>query len=1234
MVVRKKKRNLQPLPDKYKWDGKYVADYDEHTYTGNAGKAEVARSESSSSSAVPLYAVCWGWNAAGRAGNATAVELRLPRMVHKSTQRKYIACAAGSQHSLLVSDRGIVYSFGDGRKGQLGYGNDFMHQPGVKRPKGGIVQSFPRQVNPSGSIQFGHDLKIAQVGCGRGFSIAREMTHHEGVAMVQGLAESEASLDYLRKVYFDSDVVQFAWANVRQERCQVNRVSQGNVTSWGTGKWGELGFGAHTLFSPRPQVIPKFRHINIVQIATGRHHVLAVSNVGNLYSWGSGRSGKLGHSDYEDRQAPEFVQFFEKFFVEFIAAGDAHSAVLTTNRKGIRETQLKRVATFGRGAHGRLGNGSNRSSPTPVAVTEWQPSLLGVQFRSLACGGAHTLALAYTHVPKTRANPWGIQTFVVAWGYGGNGQLGNGYLVDTFIPLRARMPKSELISEISAGRSWSMARTIGGDLFTWGKGLRGQLGQGIAKFCFAPKKLDTFASFIALGSSYAHNVCISVPRKILNRDVSLEASKANDVFAPLIDTSLKKREAESLYTFDCCRRHINPKWKAKIRYVCRQCDITSICIVCAKQCHRGHDIVLRKPPAASKKSNSKEASSSHSKEPRLSRVKSPPKNSRVISPDRSKRAGGGQGKTSKITTSGGVSSPVKVLVKKGQVKGNKTKTTKAKIKFGKFTATTLQQTKRKMGSTKVPFCKCGVFNKFCRVIPVIPEGNENEDPDPLTPPIFTERDLAAIRIQRLGRRHNGRRQIQLLKMHMAELRREISTKHYFTKILEPIWQKLDRAKQKFWEQRELLLMSFEEDSKKKFDYFYGLQGLTSGLDALAYGTKKIYGNASVFLPRIKNYVVSNQLRPSFAFSWASVRQQQLLLHPSRRVPIPLIAELTRLVPRHDKTEGRFFDPDVFLLFSRYLRDSKTEKWRRDKAEAEKRASEAKEKRAEMARKILMSTKFASKAILAKVEAMSRAQHSAPSIPPPPEVLAAQALAAKIEKLQKEEEEILAAQALEDAPFDMFSKKVKVGTRRRNSISAPDKIYRRLVTVQDEMPIKLFAHRRNSLPARVRDLCAYERPTISSFASAKASTDIFDQRALLLAEYLEPKYQRIWDTMTDRVRKKRVARLLGYNWLSPRLPREMLQMLEDGNRRRTIGEPERLSKQMSAIFQNRSGLAKARAKAFENERMRFRRRSFDYGEEVDAKQGVTRTLGDKFEEPYHIPTLSDMRKDSALMEVQT
>ena len=50
--------------------------------------------------------MCWGWNADGRAGNATATQITRPQIAHKSAMRNYIGADAGAHHSLLVSEEG------------------------------------------------------------------------------------------------------------------------------------------------------------------------------------------------------------------------------------------------------------------------------------------------------------------------------------------------------------------------------------------------------------------------------------------------------------------------------------------------------------------------------------------------------------------------------------------------------------------------------------------------------------------------------------------------------------------------------------------------------------------------------------------------------------------------------------------------------------------------------------------------------------------------------------------------------------------------------------------------------------------------------------------------------------------------------------------------------------------------------------------------------------------------
>ena len=417
----------------------------------------------------PLYPVAWGWNSNGRAGNMTKDELREPGHVQRTVHSRFIACSAGMHHSLLVSDAGNVFAFGEGRAGQLGFGNPITINP----IKGGIIQTCPKQINPSGNYKYKKDFRIVEVSCGGYFSIAREITEDEGVALCEGLPELEILLIFLRNFFMESPSIQRVWAIIRQERFRIGLHCGGHLISWGTGGRGELGLGKYLTSIPYPRNIWKLKYICITSISAGTQHVLAITSTKHLFSWGNGQFGRLGHGDYYDRYVPTIVEFFENFLVEQCSAGDSHSAVLTTARKSTVANQERRVATFGRGAYGRLGAGNLKNAYLPVAVTQWFPSIAGYKFRQVACGGAHTLLLAVGEEEKTLANPWGIRTIIAAWGYGGNGQLGTGYTTLSLIPVKVRIPRWEVVSEISAGRSWSMAKTIAGDLYTWGKGLRG-----------------------------------------------------------------------------------------------------------------------------------------------------------------------------------------------------------------------------------------------------------------------------------------------------------------------------------------------------------------------------------------------------------------------------------------------------------------------------------------------------------------------------------------------------------------------------------------------------------------------------------------------------------------------------------------------------------------------------------------------------------------------------------------
>ena len=155
----------------------------------------------------------------------------------------------------------------------------------------------------------------------------------------------------------------------------------GNLYSWGNNDYGQLGIGVNDKFCHSPV---KIRGItDVVDVACGDFHVLALNKFGEVYSWGMGGDGQLGHGNYSNQSSPCLINGLPK--TALVSCGGGHSGFITQNFE---------LFMVGRGADGQLGRqgkiesiASNRNLPVKVDYFN--------SFRVLqVTGGAHhTLAL-------------------------------------------------------------------------------------------------------------------------------------------------------------------------------------------------------------------------------------------------------------------------------------------------------------------------------------------------------------------------------------------------------------------------------------------------------------------------------------------------------------------------------------------------------------------------------------------------------------------------------------------------------------------------------------------------------------------------------------------------------------------------------------------------------------------------------------------------------------------------
>ena len=279
--------------------------------------------------------------------------------------------------------------------------------------------------------------------------------------------------------------IQFQSISSREEyTCALT--TNGNVKCWGKGESRQLGNGAANNSSTPVDVHTSFTDSNplsdIAAISAGSYHNCALTTNEKVKCWGTGSSGRLGNGADGNSSTPvdvhtSFTDSDPLSDIDAISSGGFHTCALTTNGK---------VKCWGNGGSGRLGNGADGNSPTPVDVhtsSEDTNPLSGID--AISSGGWHTCALTTNGKVK-------------CWGNGGSGRLGNGAEGKSSTPIDVHTsftdpdPLSD-IAAISAGGYHTCALTTNKKVKCWGNGGSGRLGNGAEDKSSTP--IDVHTSF-------------------------------------------------------------------------------------------------------------------------------------------------------------------------------------------------------------------------------------------------------------------------------------------------------------------------------------------------------------------------------------------------------------------------------------------------------------------------------------------------------------------------------------------------------------------------------------------------------------------------------------------------------------------------------------------------------------------------------------------------------------------
>lgn len=328
---------------------------------------------------------------------------------------------------------------------------------------------------------------------------------------------------------------------------------------WGMGlnKDAQLGFqrSQHSrlvsydyVLEPSPVALPLSRPLQtrVLQVACGRAHSLVVTDEEGVFSIGNNAYGQCGRSIVEDEvySGSHIIHKIKGFSsrVVQVACGQDHSLFLTDTGK---------VYACGWGADGQTGLGHHNVSSSPVEV---RGDLAGVEVKQISTYADCSLALSQdgqlygwgnseymqlamaievTQINSPRHLPLkgcgrvvqavcgGTQVAILndrgevfVWGYGilGKGPNLSESKVPEMIPPslfgRTKFNPSAAITRIRCGLNHFAAITDRGELFVWGKNVRGCLGIGKRDDQYFPWRVTVPGEVVDVACGVDHMVAL------------------------------------------------------------------------------------------------------------------------------------------------------------------------------------------------------------------------------------------------------------------------------------------------------------------------------------------------------------------------------------------------------------------------------------------------------------------------------------------------------------------------------------------------------------------------------------------------------------------------------------------------------------------------------------------------------------------------------------------------------
>jgi alpha-tubulin suppressor-like RCC1 family protein len=383
--------------------------------------------------------------------------------------------AAGGQHSLALGGTGTAWAWGSDESGQLGDGShgaesDRVTPVHVPLPQNAAQIAAGEEhsvalLTPSGNVMTWGNDEYGQLGAGDKGSFADQPNFvvfgRNPIEYVGGMTDIAAGANH-----------------------SIGLIPGVGVVAWGSNNHGQLGdyidSGPQTCeLGPCSKVavwVAGARKAPVVDLAAGGDHNLALLEDHTVVAWGANEFGQLGDGTTGDKFEMVPVKGLSNDVVA-IAAGEDHSLALLSDGT---------VMAWGSNAEGQLGNGNSTgpetcgptaqpcsTTPVPVSGLRW------MDVKEIAAGGQHSLAFGPPNPTVTAVSPnHGLSaggSLVTITGTELNGatavKFGSAnalaYKVESATSITAVSPKGEGTVDVTVTTPYGTSPTSSADLFAY-----------------------------------------------------------------------------------------------------------------------------------------------------------------------------------------------------------------------------------------------------------------------------------------------------------------------------------------------------------------------------------------------------------------------------------------------------------------------------------------------------------------------------------------------------------------------------------------------------------------------------------------------------------------------------------------------------------------------------------------------------------------------------------------------